>query len=151
KFTDEASGIEVAPQEIDVEVKDDGSFEVSGIDVTVPIFLPTGGHVLLPLKQVNVKTLPGKGLTDNDGKPSKNGNCIGNYRTDLKPGAACLPEDDISFFENGAELAGYITVEDAEGVWIADMKTSLCVLLGQKNEYKEQREDGTHCKRDEEG
>lgn len=151
-FTDEDSGIEVKPQELDVELGDDGTFEVTGIDVTVPIFLPTGGSVLLPLKQVAVKNLPGKALTDNDGNPSPSGNCIGNYRTDLDPATGCYPEDDISFFENGASLEGFVTVEDAETVWIADLRTSLCVLLGkQANDIKEELEDGTHCKRDDDG
>jgi len=152
QFTDTDSGIEVKPQELDVTLGDDGSFDVSGIDVTVPIFLPTGGSVLLPLKQVAVKNLPGKAITDDEGNPSASGNCIGKYRTNLDPAAACLPEDDISYFENGASLEGFITVEDAETVWIADLRTSLCVLLGkQADDIKASGDDGTHCKRDGDG
>ena len=151
-FTEEESGIEVKPQELDVELGDDGSFEVSGIDVTVPIFLPTDGTVLLPLKQAAVTNLPGKAITDDEGNPSPSGNCIGNYRTDLDPAAACLPDDDISYFENGASLEGYITVEDAESVWIADLRRSLCVLLGKlDDEITEKDDTGMHCKRDENG
>lgn len=151
-FTDEKSGIEVKPQELDLEINEDGTFSASGIDVTVPIFLPAGGSVLLPLRQVTVATLPGKAITDNDGNASPSGNCVGSYRKDLDPADACFPADEITYFENGASLEGFITVEEAEGVWIADMSTSLCVLLGkQADDIKVKEADGTHCKRDGEG
>lgn len=151
-FTEPKSGKEVKPQELDLEIGDDGTFEVSGIDVVVPIFLPGEGSVLLPLREVHVKTLPGKSITDDEGNPSSTGNCLGTYRKDLDPATGCYPDDDITYFDNGASLEGYITVEDAEGVWISDMATSLCVLLGkQKDEIKVKGGDGTHCKRDDDG
>lgn len=151
-FTDEDMGIEVKPQELDFEIADDGSFSVSGIDVTVPIFLPTGGSVLLPLRQVKVENLPGKGVTDNAGNPSPSGNCIGTYGVNLDPATACYPTDDISYFENGASLEGFVTVDESDDVWIADMKTSLCVLLGkQAKDIKVEDAEGARCKRDDDG
>lgn len=151
-FTETASGKEVAPYELDLDIADDGTFSASGINVTVPIFLDPAGEsvVLLPLREVNVATLPGKAIVGNDGKGTSSGNCLGTYRKDLDPKNACIPEDEITYFDNGASLEGFITVEEAEEVWVRDMQTSLCALLAKFDaefvDTDEKREK--HCKRD---
>jgi hypothetical protein len=135
-------GNEVKPVQIDATLADDGTFSLTGAtNVTVPIFLATGGVVLLPLNHVAFN--PGSKLTDN-------GNCLGEYKTSLDPDLQCVPDDVVSYFDEGGSLAGYITVDNAEHVLVADLKETLCVLLS--GERGETDGDGiVHCPVDGQG
>ena len=127
RFTDQASGEEVKPTEVPATVGSDGTIASNGsVDLTVPIFLATGGVVLLPLNHVVIQA---------NEKLTSGNNCLGVYDKTLDPSIQCVPDDSVSYFSNGAQLEGYITVKQAEGVIVADLKETLCVLLsGQRGE-----------------
>jgi hypothetical protein len=152
-FTDPQSGITVAPKTADSTVGADGKFDVTFDDVVViPIFLnpQATSYVLLPLHKLHVRTTQGGMLMDNAGHASPTGNCIGAYRGADLPitnDVYCLPDDNYSYFEPGAELDGYVTVDESDTVWVQDLKESLCVLLSDDPAtYKDV--ETNKCKRD---
>lgn len=91
--------------------------------LNVPIFIDESNPVpiILPLHETIIK-----GATISD-----NGNCIGHFQKDSIAGNPCLEIDksSCSRWVTGGSLGGYITLEEADGVDIADTQRSLCVQL----------------------
>jgi hypothetical protein len=96
--------------------------------LNVPIFLATGGAVLLPVR----------GPTFHDVTVSDDGDCIGA----INPGASFPPPhsavcqdqspagpESCARWHAGGTFAGYITLEDAEAVFVSGGDESLCVVL----------------------
>jgi hypothetical protein len=108
----------VAPIEVDVTI-DGLSFSASGIDVYVPIFLEpdnTTNAIVLPLHEVTIN-----GTFNDDSH-----NCIGRFKGD-----ELLPEETCAgrAWENGGDLNGYITVQEADQVFMDELGVTLCVWI----------------------
>jgi len=132
---DTISGFDVAPLVTGIDLAADGTFSVTApADVTVPVFTDKTDLtkvILLPLHSVRIF----------DGTISADNNCIGTLNPDLDPGNLCLPTTDTPGFVAGAKLEGYITLEEADTVLIAQLSnSSLCRLIS--------GETGTTCSRD---
>lgn len=143
-FVDEmVGGKAIAPITFDgVKPDASGAFAVTaGKDLLVPIYLDATGSqvVILPLKNaaLSMATL------------SASQNCIGSYNAaNLDPMNSCLPDAQNKAFLTGAQLDGYVTLEDADSVVIASLSQSLCVVLSQDSAtYGEQVNGVTVCKR----
>jgi hypothetical protein len=64
------------------------------------------------------------------GTLSSNNNCIGSYNSKgLSPANSCAPSATTPQFLTGGTLDGFITLEDADSVIIAQLKQSLCFYL----------------------
>ena len=130
-FLDETiNGLAVKPFETDLTVGADGKFSMAmGVDLVVPIFLDAMGNsaVLLPLHQARLI----------NGTLSESKNCIGKYNAEgLSPANNCLGDTTTPTFLTAAELDGYITLEEADGVEISSLGQTLCVLLsGDASKY----------------
>ncbi len=116
-------GQTVAPLVVDAAPDATGKFSVTvGGDVVVPIFLTdVTDFILLPLREAKII----------DAVLTSDQNCIGKFNADkLDAVDVCEPAGDVTRFENGATLDGYITLEDADAVKIAALSNkSLCTLL----------------------
>jgi hypothetical protein len=100
-------------------------------DVIPKLYVPIYVHgmasevVVLPLTQAKVT-----GVTI-----STDGNCIGSYNPDgVTPPAAnntCQDQDYTSCqrWHTAGALGGFITLKEADGVFVVDLGKSLCVLL----------------------
>ncbi|MEZ4446543.1 MAG: hypothetical protein R3B72_46115 [Polyangiaceae bacterium] len=122
---------EVAPITVTANLQADGSFSTDPIPrIVVPIFLDISGDlgsaVFLPLREGRIT----------GGQLSADQNCIGRFNGDkLDPAFECAADpNDVEFFENGASLDGFITLEDADEVIVELTNQSLCVLLS--GDYK---------------
>ena len=103
------------------------STEASNAQLNVPIFLPPGNIAVV---------LPIRNPTFHDVTISESGDCIGS----LNPNAAYLqdgicqdtePEGPVSCarWHAGGTFGGYITLKDADDVYVFSQHESLCVLL----------------------
>ncbi|MFO0758683.1 MAG: hypothetical protein U0359_19480 [Byssovorax sp.] len=131
----------VAPIVLDAPVDASGNFAAAmGVDLLVPIFLDAAATqiVLLPLKKATLK-----------GTLSSNNNCIGKYNSDtLSQDNNCLPDSTHPAFTTGAQLDGYITLEDADTVELTTPPETLCVLLsGDADKYGDGSSPVNKCKR----
>ncbi|MBX3183966.1 MAG: hypothetical protein KIT72_00455 [Polyangiaceae bacterium] len=115
--------IAVAPTEVDVDVTESGEFEATIDAVVVPIFLDVemSKTILLPLHQIAFS-----------GSFSDDRNCIGRYNGDqFEISNTCKPDttQGQTVWTTGGSLQGYITIEEAEAVYIDDLKASLCAQI----------------------
>ncbi|MCA9644518.1 MAG: hypothetical protein KC492_27695 [Myxococcales bacterium] len=115
--------LDVKPAQVDVTVDDQGKFGASVDGVVVPIFLDVAKTkvILLPLHGI-----------DFDGTFSADHNCVGKYNGDQFTSAnLCLPDTTAgeTTWTTGGHLKGYITIEEAEEVYIDDLSTSLCAQI----------------------
>lgn len=120
---------------------DGGALATAPFDLLFPLYLDMAGTsvLLLPLKQL---TLTGAVSADHD--------CIGAYNAQgLSPDTGCLPDATHSAFVNGGAAAGFISLEEADGVLISALNQTLCVLLSQNPAMYGTTVNGhTVCKRD---
>lgn len=117
KFTDQASGIDVAPVSTPYTLSGD-TYTATFDKLVVPIYINDDqqSYALLPLHQVAVKATLS---SDHD--------CVGKYNADqLDPQSSCATEFP---WTNGGSFDAYITVAEADTVDVADLGESLCVLL----------------------
>ncbi len=117
----------VAPVEVDVAVDAQGKFAATIDSVVVPIFLDKEktGVILLPLHGIAF-----------DGQFSADHNCVGRYNGDkFTKSNLCQPDTtlDETNWTTGGNLRGYITVEEAEAVYIDDLSVSLCAQIAGKD------------------
>jgi hypothetical protein len=124
------NGLQVTPVTVNVTKGSDGTWESDVIQkLNVPIYVhgDPANVVVLPISQAKVK-----GVT-----LSTDGNCIGSYNPNgvTSPSATntCLDQDPSSCqrWHSAGSLGGYITLKEAEGVNVADLGKTLCVLLTQ--------------------
>lgn len=114
---------EVEPITVAANLMPDGSFSTDAIArIVVPIFLDLSGDlssaVFLPLREGRITS----------GQLSDDQNCVGRFAVEsLSPQFECVADPD--YFETGASLEGYITLEDADAVVVDQLNQSLCVLL----------------------
>lgn len=132
------TSLPVGPIEVDVTV-DGLSFTASGIDVNVPVFLTptdTSQAIVLPLHDVDFAG------SFND----ESHNCIGKYNGDeLDPLNSCLPDTSIDppqrLWKNGGTLYGYITIAEADAVFVEELGSTLCVFLAGAGDWKGTNDD----------
>jgi hypothetical protein len=114
----------IAPITVDVNIDADGlGFSATAIDsVFVPIFASPddlSNPIILPLHQVELK-----GTWNSDAH-----NCIGHFNGEtLDPFNDCLPFNERSW-TGGANLKGYITIDEADQVVIEELGSTLCVFI----------------------
>ncbi|MEZ4224596.1 MAG: hypothetical protein R3B13_26840 [Polyangiaceae bacterium] len=120
------TALPVAPISVDVTFDPDGlGFTATDIDVVVPIFNTpddTSNPILLPLHKVELK-----GAFSDDTH-----NCIGKHNGEtLDPSLSCKGDfnDGQRPFTTGANLKGYIRVDEADKVFIDDIGATLCAYL----------------------
>lgn len=131
------TSLPVGPIEVDVTI-DGNNFSASGIDVNVPVFLTpddTTNALVLPLHDVEFS-----------GTFSDDHNCIGRFNGDLlTPVNNCAPDTSTTppqrFWENGGTLKGFITIEEADKVFVEELDSTLCVFLAGANEWKGSAKD----------
>jgi hypothetical protein len=94
--------------------------------LNIPIFLPGGVAVLLPIR----------GGTFHDVTVSNDGNCIGSINSNaayVQDGVCQDTEpagpDSCARWHAGGTFGGYITLKDADDVFVFSQHESLCVLL----------------------
>ncbi len=128
------AAIPTAPVTLDVSL-DNGTFTAEKFSIVVPIFLAPDKldtPVLLPIHGGQVQATI-----------SSDGNCIGKYNADeLEPEFDCAPDtpNGQRAWKDAGVLRGFITVDEADTVFIEDLKTSLCALLAGAGKWK--GEDG---------
>jgi hypothetical protein len=118
--------INIAPITAPVTIDADGkTFHAKDIDVNVPIFLTaTDLELILPLHKVTLDATFSDNAHD----------CIGHYNgPDLDPANSCLPDTKLippqRAWTTNAQLAGFITIDEADLVFVKELATSLCVLI----------------------
>lgn len=138
---EEVEGFHPKPVEIGLKEETNGSltFTETLPDMTVAIFLTDdeSSAIILPLHEVMMQ-----GLTI-----SADGNCIGRWAGDeLDFDNNCKPDRNLNQktqWISGANLTGYIQIDEADEVWIPEMTQTLCVALsGSAITYGEDFEDG---------
>jgi hypothetical protein len=134
---------DVAPVTIAMSENPDGTFSSDLIPkLNVPIYVHGSATniVLLPLTNSRIRNVT----------LSLDHNCIGSFNPDgvLSPnGPGCLDQNPTGCqrWHTGGSLAGYITLEEADSVMIADLGKSLCVLLTRGASVDASKQ---HCARD---
>jgi hypothetical protein len=120
-----------------------GHFSTSGQSLLMPIFLDLVGsrNILLPMQQVSFT-----------GTVSASKNCIGTYNAaGLDPTNNCQPSASpaVPGFLDAGKFSGFITLEDADKVIVAQLQESLCVLFsGNPTTYGTVHGSETVCARD---
>ncbi|HSO37475.1 MAG TPA: hypothetical protein VLT33_33350 [Labilithrix sp.] len=123
-FNSERQGKKIAPAAgIPVRLDKDGTVFSSGgsAKLTMPLFV--GGDpnalVLLPITDFAVRNVT----------TSAEDNCIGSFNAKALDGACVEDPAKCSKWRTAGAMAGYITLEDADGVDVSAFKQSLCSLL----------------------
>ncbi len=123
KFTDPTSGLEVEPVTGPLTIGADGAFSASLVTFVMPIYLEDSVDpaqaVLVPLHEVTVT-----------GTLAEHNNCIGRYAPERgDPGILCQANQGEFMWEPSGRYEGYITVEEADDVFVFSLNQSLCVVL----------------------
>jgi hypothetical protein len=123
------TSLPVAPIEVDVTI-DGENFSAQNIDVYVPIFLDpadTSKALVLPLHGVE---FAGKFNDDTH-------NCIGSFNGDeLLPTDGCRAAPPARAWKNGGTLKGYITIAEADQVFVEELGSTLCVYIAGTEDWK---------------
>ena len=134
-FNSVRSGVTIAPaSEIPVRLDANGTVFQSGATakLTMPLFVggDPNGLVLLPINDFAVRNVT---LSDND-------NCIGSYNPSALNAQCAEDPSTCSKWKTGGAMAGYISLEEADGIQVAAFGKTLCAVLTS--------EAGTKCARD---
>jgi hypothetical protein len=124
---EQINGLNVKPVTVGVTRGADGSWTS---DLIAKLYVPIYVHgsatnvVILPLTNAKVQGV----------RLSTDGNCIGSYNpvgADSLLGTSCPDRDpsDCLRWRTAGALGGFITLIEADGVFIQDLQKSLCVLL----------------------
>lgn len=119
----DAAGNVVEPVTLPIQFEGDTFKTLEKKKLNVPIFLSTelSSVVVLPITDVTVQ---GVSL-------STDGNCIGGFNKNALA-ANCSDNPDVcSKWNTAGSLGGYITLEEADNVFIKDLNRTLCVVLSQ--------------------
>lgn len=134
--------VQVQPVTFDIDLSADGKFSSKAAqDLVMPIYLDTLGSSALPLPLQKV------GFTN--GQLSADRNCIGSYNAQgLDPAKKCAPDDTHPAFLTGGQVAGLMTLEDADAVPVTQLGQSLCVFLSGDVKTYGDGASPQKCKRD---
>jgi hypothetical protein len=139
-------GLDVKPVTVGVSRSADGTWSSDRIPkLYVPIYVHGSATnvIILPLTNAKVQRVT----------LSPDGNCIGSYNpvgAGSLVGAACPDRDPSGCqrWRTAGSLGGYITLVEADGVFVQDLNASLCVLLTRRTSTDA---TGEHCGRDASG
>ena len=132
-----ALGNAVAPVSLPIQFTGETFKTLEKKKLNVPIFLSKelDSVVVLPITDVTIE-----GVT-----LSSDGNCIGSFNRNALA-ANCSDNPDVcSKWNTAGSIGGYITLEEADNVFIKDLNRSLCVVLSQGSpapDLKCERENG---------
>ncbi|MEZ4223719.1 MAG: hypothetical protein R3B13_22415 [Polyangiaceae bacterium] len=123
QLTDPKSGLTVEPVTATATVGADGKFDATLPLFVMPIYLEDqadlASTVLMPLHETRVT-----------GTLSADGNCIGRYAHErLDPGLQCQAGESEFAWDAGGRYEGYITVAEADQVFVHSLGQTLCVVL----------------------
>lgn len=154
-LTDATSGFHVAPKTVHSAIADDGSFQSDPIDeLNLPIFADANAtsQIVLPLRKLVVSSIPGTGLTANDGAPARDGNCIGTYDgSEVDVSNGCQASTTQSTWIPAARVEGFISLEESDKVMVPlrpGFNVSLCVLIANDPTYTKYTDPTGHCVRE---
>lgn len=119
----DAAGNLVEPVTLPIQFEGDTFKTLEKKKLNVPIFLSSelSSVVVLPITDVTVERVA----------LSADGNCIGGFNKDALA-ANCSDNPDVcSKWNTAGSLGGYITLEEADNVFIKDLNRTLCVVLSQ--------------------
>ena len=140
------SGLPVQPVTAPIAQNMDGSWSTT--TVVPKLYVPIYVHGSL----TNVVTLPLTKATIQNVTLSAGGDCVGSYNPDgVTPDqggtTGCLDQDPSSCqrWHTAGALGGFITLNEADGVFVQDLTRSLCVVLTGGTSLAP---DGQHCGRD---
>lgn len=139
-FTDTASGLDVKPVEAPTTINADGAVEAKIPFFVMPIYLEDkvgqDSYVLVPLHEMTVTA-----------KLSADKNCVGRYAPErLDEGLGCQPNESEFAWDPGGRYEGYITVDEADKVFVVSLGQTLCVVLtGDPSKWKGPSPDSS-CK-----
>ncbi len=122
-FTDTGSGLTVAPTTADYTEQSDGTLEALFPEFVMPIYLEdavtSDSYVLVPLHEMTFTA-----------KLSDDKNCVGRYAPEqVNPDLLCQPDQGEFAWKTGGRYEGYITVEEADNVFVVSLGETLCVVL----------------------
>ncbi len=121
----DVGSIKVAPIAAKIAFEGDTFNSVDPIKVKIPIFLNENidGVIILPLSEVKLS-----GVTVSEG-----GDCIGSMN-DVALDSNCIDDSLCSKWKTAGALGGFITLEEADEVRIADLNDkSLCALFSSES------------------
>jgi len=121
-FYQATTPLKVGPASTSLTFDTPTTFSSGQIDkLPVPIFIgDVNSVVILPLSKAVVKNVT----------ISPDGNCIGQFNAPAV-GAGCADEDPDSCarWHTAGDIGGYMTLEDADSVFVSQLNESLCVVL----------------------
>lgn len=120
---DAGGGIVVEPVTAPMTLGSDGQFTATFDSFVLPIYLEDSADaekaVLMPLHEMTVT-----------GKLSADNNCIGRYAHERgNPSQSCQPGEGQFAWEPAGRYEGYITVTEADEVFVHSLGQTLCVVL----------------------
>ena len=123
KVTDPTSGLKVEPVTANATLGGDGNFEATLPLFVMPIYLEDKADldsvVLMPLHEMRVS-----------GKLSADKNCVGRYAHErVNAGLQCQANESEFAWDPAGTYEGYITVEEADEVFVHSLGQTLCVVL----------------------
>ncbi len=130
-FKDTASGLDVAPVQAATTVNADGALEAKFPFFVMPIYLEDkadqDSYVLVPLHEMTFTA-----------KLSKDKGCVGRFAPErLDQGLGCQPNESEFAWDPGGRYEGYITVDEADNVFVVSLGQTLCVVLtGDPSKWK---------------
>jgi len=135
-------GIMIAPVTGAITKNAAGAFmPTKGVDIVLPIYLAIADampSVILPLHQSTIT-----------GTLSADQNCVGKFNGDtLDPKTGCAGTDAKPAFTTAADLAGFMTLEEADKVIVSAVGQSLCVLITGDSTMYGDGGSPIKCKRD---
>jgi hypothetical protein len=137
---------QVAPVKVNITKATDGTWASDVIDkLYVPIYVHADPKnvVILPITKAHVKGVA----------VSTDGNCIGAFQPNAvsAPTSAgvCADQDykECQRWQTAGSLGGFITLKEADGVFVADLGKTLCVLLTNGTSV----DQNGHCQKDASG
>jgi hypothetical protein len=138
--TFELNGTKVEPETSKIELSSDGTFRtLDPLRINIPIFLSEelSSAILLPIQDARLERV----TLSSDGKGT---NCIGAFNAAALDPSCTEDRDLCSKWTTAGSLAGFMTLEDADGVKIHDLNNkSLCAFLA--------GQQGLVCDRDAQG
>lgn len=120
----DASGIPIDPITLKFEETGGKLKTTEKKKVNIPIFLSESlsSAIVLPITDVTVEGVA----------ISEDGNCIGSFNPVALSSSCADDPTTCSKWNTSGALGGFITLEEADAVWVQDLNRSLCVVLSRE-------------------
>jgi hypothetical protein len=135
----------VAPLTFDLVASAGGLGTTNAQDFYLPMFIPDN--------DTSTSVLPFHSLVASNIVVSSSHDCIGSYDPAIfSPQADCKPTAPNSRYLHGGHLEGYLVLEETEGVPVALLDQTLCVLVtGNADVFSDHMSPIEHCARTSDG